>query len=174
MSHKNDESVPADAPARDYAQFGLAAGLALLAIVILANTWDLKPLFAEDDPVGPRVFPQIIAAGLLLTALWVAIATWRGDVPEGEAGEDVDLTAPTDWKSVGMLVAAFVFLIVTVNPLGWTVSSAIFFTAVTYVLGSRTWARNLLIGAILGVASFYLFYSGLGVALPAGILDGIL
>ena len=34
--------------------------------------------------------------------------------------------------------------------------------------------RNVVIGAVLAVASFYAFYSGLGIPLPAGILDGIL
>ena len=30
------------------------------------------------------------------------------------------------------------------------------------------------IGVVLAVGSFYAFYSGLGIPLPAGILDGIL
>jgi putative tricarboxylic transport membrane protein len=34
--------------------------------------------------------------------------------------------------------------------------------------------RNIVIGAVLSTASFYAFYSGLGIPLPAGILDGIL
>ena len=42
------------------------------------------------------------------------------------------------------------------------------------VLGSRHYVRNIVIGAVLSVGSFYAFYSGLGIPLPAGILDGIL
>jgi len=42
------------------------------------------------------------------------------------------------------------------------------------VLGSRRYLLNILIGAVLSVGSFYAFYSGLGIPLPAGILDGIL
>lgn len=174
MSQQDDKTGSVEPRTRDNAQFGLAAGLVILAVVIVVNTWGLETSFAAEDPVGPRLFPQLVAGGLLVIAAWVTIATWRGDIPEGEEGEDVDLTAPTDWKTVGMLVASFVFLIATVNVLGWTIASAVFFTAVTYVLGSRTWVRNLLIGVALGVGTFYLFYSGLGVMLPAGILDGIL
>ena len=38
----------------------------------------------------------------------LAIATARGDVPEAEAGEDVDLTSPADWVTVGKLVGVLV------------------------------------------------------------------
>jgi putative tricarboxylic transport membrane protein len=42
------------------------------------------------------------------------------------------------------------------------------------VLGSRYYVRNIAIGAVLALGSFYAFYSGLGIPLPAGVLDGIL
>jgi len=42
------------------------------------------------------------------------------------------------------------------------------------VLGSRHWVRNLLIGTVMSVASWYGFYVGLGIPIPAGVLDGIL
>ena len=41
---------------------------------------------------------------MVVLAVLLAIATARGDVPEGEAGEDVDLTTPADWLTVGKLV----------------------------------------------------------------------
>jgi len=51
---------------------------------------------------------------------------------------------------------------------------ALLFAGAATVLGSRHYIRNIVIGAVLSVASFYAFYSGLGIPLPAGILDGIL
>lgn len=162
------------APRRDLAQFGLVAALVVVAVVILVATSGLRTDFAKIDPIGPRVVPQILAVGLLICAVLLAIATARGSVPEREEGEDVDLTQSIDWVTVGALVASFVFLIATVNLLGWTISSGLFFVACARTLGSRTLLRDVLIGAVLGVSSFYLFYVGLGVALPAGILDGIL
>lgn len=69
----------------------------------------------------------------------------------------------------------FVALIVLVNPLGWAIAGALFFAGCATVLGSRHYVRNIVIGAVLAVVSFYAFYSGLGIPLPAGIfLDGIL
>ena len=48
------------------------------------------------------------------------------------------------------------------------------FAGAAHALGSGTWVRNLAIGAVLSVGSWYFFYVGLGVPVPAGILDGIL
>jgi putative tricarboxylic transport membrane protein len=68
----------------------------------------------------------------------------------------------------------FVALILLVNPLGWVIASALFFAGAATILGSRHYIRNIVIGAVLALVSFYGFYSGLGIPLPAGILDGIL
>ena len=80
--------------------------------------------------------------------------------------------AVTEIRSV--LGGLFVALIVLVNPLGWAIAGGLFFAGCATVLGSRHYVRNVVIGAILSVGSFYAFYSGLGIPLPAGILDGIL
>ena len=42
------------------------------------------------------------------------------------------------------------------------------------MLGSRRIVLNLAIGAVLSVGTWYGFYVGLGVPIPAGILDGVL
>ena len=90
------------------------------------------------------------------------------------AGEDIDPNTPSDWRTVGMLVGLFVATIVLVVPLGWAITGTLLFAGAATILGSKHYLRNILIGAVLALASFYAFYSGLGIPLPAGILDGIL
>jgi putative tricarboxylic transport membrane protein len=111
---------------------------------------------------------------LLVLAVILAIAIPRGSKGEADAGEDIDPDLPSDWRTVGLLVAIFVAVILLVNPLGWAITGALMFAGCATVLGSRHYIRNILIGAVLSVGSFYAFYSGLGIPLPAGILDGIL
>ena len=41
-------------------------------------------------------------------------------------------------------------------------------------LGSRHYVRDGIISVALSLATFYGFYLGLGIALPAGLLEGIL
>jgi putative tricarboxylic transport membrane protein len=95
-------------------------------------------------------------------------------VPEGEGGEDIDLTTPPDWTTVGQLIGVLVFTIVTVNLLGWAISGALLFAGCAWSLGSRTLLRDLIVGAVMSVGSWYFFYVTLDVPLTPGILDGIL
>jgi putative tricarboxylic transport membrane protein len=110
----------------------------------------------------------------VVLAVALAVAIPRGSVGEADAGEDVDPNTPGDWRTVGLLVGLFVAVILLVNPLGWAIAGTLLFAGAATILGSRHYIRNVVIGAVLAVASFYAFYSGLGIPLPAGILDGIL
>ncbi|MEX7469786.1 tripartite tricarboxylate transporter TctB family protein [Mycobacterium adipatum] len=158
----------------DYAQYVVCAVMVAVGAYLLYDALTMPGGYAEVDPVGPRFFPIVIGAGLLVMAVVLAIAIPRGLKGEADAGEDIDPDMPSDWRAVGLLVGLFVMLIVLVNPLGWAITSALFFAGCATVLGSRHYVRNIAIGAVLALASFYAFYSGLGIPLPAGILDGIL
>jgi putative tricarboxylic transport membrane protein len=158
----------------DYAQYIVVAVLAIVGGFLVYNGLTLDAGFAKVDPVGPKFFPLVIGAAALVLAVVLAVAIPRGSKGEADAGEDIDPEAPGDWRTVGLLVALFVAMILLVNPLGWVITSALFFAGAATVLGSKHYVRNVVIGVILALASFYAFYSGLGIPLPAGILDGIL
>jgi putative tricarboxylic transport membrane protein len=160
------------APSRDLPQLGLAALLAVIGAYTLYDASTLEVGFA--DPVGPRLFPYVVGAVMLVLAALLVVATLRGDRPEEEGGEDVDLTHPADWGTVLKLVAVMVFTIATINLLGWAINGAILFAGSAWALGSRTPLKDVLIGAVLSVASWYAFYVGLGIPLGAGVLDGVL
>jgi putative tricarboxylic transport membrane protein len=156
----------------DRAQYGLAAVLALVGVYTIIDARGLNVGFG--DPIGPRVFPYVIGAVMVLLAVLLAVATARGDVPQAEEGEDVDLTTPPDWLTVAKLVAILVLNLLLVNVLGWAITGALLFAGCAWALGSRTLVRDLIVGAVLAVGSWYFFYVGLGVPLSPGILDGIL
>jgi putative tricarboxylic transport membrane protein len=176
MSNESHTAQPdADTAGRpDYAQYIVCAVMVLVGGFLVYDALTLPGGFAKVDPVGPRLFPMVIGISLLLTAAVLAIAIPRGSKGEADAGEDVDPDVPGDWRTVGLLVGLFVALIVLVVPLGWVIAGALFFAGCATVLGSRHYVRNLVIGVVLSVGTFYAFYSGLGIPLPAGILDGIL
>jgi putative tricarboxylic transport membrane protein len=157
----------------DPAQYGLAALLAVVGACILYDASTLHPGFA-DQPVEPSAFPFLIGGVLLVLAVLLAVATFRGDRPAAEEGEDVDLTVASDWRTVGLLVAVFALNIALIDWLGWAITGALLFAGTTWVLGNRRIVLNLLIGAVLSVGTWYGFYVGLGVPIPPGILDGVL
>ncbi|MFS3130834.1 tripartite tricarboxylate transporter TctB family protein [Nocardioides sp. Bht2] len=163
----------ADQPATsDKAQFGLAAVLVLIGGYTLYDASTLRVGFG--DPVGPRAFPYAIGSVMVVLGILLAVATARGDRGEVEGGEDVDLSQRADWVTVLKLVGILVFTIATIDWLGWAITGAVLFAGAAWALGSRTLIRDALVGAVLSVGSWYAFYSGLGIALSPGILDGIL
>ena len=158
----------------DKAQYIVCVVLVAVGAFLIYDAITLEAAFAKVDPVGPKWFPIAIGVILVVLAVILAVAIPRGSVGEADAGEDVDPNMPGDWRTVGLLVALFVALILLVNPLGWVITGTLFFAGAATILGSRHYIRNIVIGLVLALLSFYGFYSGLGIPLPAGILDGIL
>ncbi|WP_019970088.1 tripartite tricarboxylate transporter TctB family protein [Mycobacterium sp. 141] len=158
----------------DKAQYIVCVVMVAVGAYLIYDALTLTASFAKVDPVGPKFFPVAIGVILILLAIILAIAIPRGSVGEADAGEDVDPNSPGDWRTVGLLVGLFVLLIVLVKPLGWAIAGALFFGGAATILGNHHYVRNIAIGAVLSVLTFYGFYSGLGIPLPAGILDGIL
>jgi len=156
----------------DRAQYGLAAVLAVVGVWTLVDARGLNVGFG--DPVGPRVFPYVVGGVMVVLAALLAVATSRGDVPEPEAGEDVDLTTRADWTTVAKLVGIMLLNLLLVNFLGWAISGALLFAGCAWALGSRTLLRDLIVGTVLSVSSWYFFWVVLDVPLTPGILDGIL
>ncbi|WP_448070593.1 tripartite tricarboxylate transporter TctB family protein [Georgenia yuyongxinii] len=155
-------------------ELGVAALLGVLGAVVLWDAVGLHAPYSQSDPVGPRAVPYAVAALLLACAVVLAIDVLRGGRGEAEGGEDVDLTHPTDWRTVVPLVAVFAANIVLIDTLGWVVSGALLFFGSVVALGSRHYVRDAIISLALALGSFYGFYLGLGVLLPAGILEGVL
>jgi putative tricarboxylic transport membrane protein len=174
MTTTKEPVEPAVSKSVDRAQYLVCAVLVLVGAFLIYDAVTLEAGFAKVDPVGPKFFPLAIGVVLLVLAVVLAIVIERGSVGEADAGEDVDPNTPGDWRTVGMLVGLFVAVIVLVDPLGWAITGTLLFAGTATILGSRHYVRNVVIGAVLAVASFYAFYSGLGIPLPAGILDGIL
>lgn len=175
------ESDPAAAPegeaARrpDRAQYGVCAFLALVGgLVIFDATTRIGRAINTADPIGPKPVPILLGVLLLVIAAIYAVDVARGGAGEPEAGEDVDLTLPIDWRTVLLLIGAFLVNAVLIERLGWVISGTILFWGSAYALGNRHYVRNLLIAVALSLITFYTFAIGLGVDLPAGVLQGIL
>ena len=154
-------------------ELGVALLLLLLGGWAVIDALQLQELETRG-PVGPKTVPIAVGVMLIATAILLAIDVLRGGRGEQEAGEDVDLSHGSDWKTLGLLVVAFVANILLIDRLGWPVSGAVLFFGTTFALGSRHLIRNAVISVVLSVGTWYLFNLGLGIALPVGILKGIL
>ena len=158
----------------DKAELGMAALLAVVGIVVIVDATGLDVPYSQSDPVGPRTLPYLVGGLLLVCSVALAVNVLRGGRGEAEEGEDVDLSAPTEWRVVVPLVLAFLANVLLIDTLGWVISGTLLFLGSSWALGSRHLVRDLVISVTLALVTFYGFYVGLGVLLPAGVLDGIL
>ncbi len=159
---------------RGRSELGMALLLGAVGGLLVWDAARLHAPYSQSDPVGPKTLPYVVAGLLVTCAVLLAVNVLRGGRGEAESGEDVDLTHPTEWRVVVPLVAAFVANALLVDRLGWVISGAILFWGSAWALGSRRIVRDLVISVVLSLATFYGFYAGLGILLPAGPLEGIL
>lgn len=155
-------------------ELAVAAFLVALGALVAWDATTISTDFATRGPIGPKAVPVIVAALLVVTGALLALDVLRGGHGEAEGGEDIDLSHGTDWKTVGIVVAAFLGNALLIETLGWAISGALLFFFVAYGLGSRRYVRDIAISLAMSFGSFYLFALGLGITMPPGLLDGIL
>ena len=148
--------------------------LLAVGIAVLVDASGLEAGLGRSTAIGPKVIPYAIGGAMVVLAVWLAVDVLRGGRGEQEGGEDVDLSAGSDWRTLGLLFGAFVANIVLIERAGWPVSGAVLFFGSAYALGSRRIVRDVVLGLALSIGSWYLFVLGLGIELPVGVLDGIL
>ncbi|ADX71701.1 tripartite tricarboxylate transporter TctB family protein [Pseudarthrobacter phenanthrenivorans] len=156
------------------AELGVALLLGVAGVLVFLDANGLVTPYSQSDPVGPKTVPYIVAGLLVVCAVLLAINVIRGGQGEAEGGEDIDLTHPADWKTILPLAGAFILNILLIDWAGWVISGTILFWGSVLALGSRRYIRDGLISVALSLLTFYGFYLGLGIALPAGLLEGIL
>jgi putative tricarboxylic transport membrane protein len=155
-------------------EFGLSAFLLVLGVAVLLGASAIAPDASHRGPVGPRAVPMFLGIGLCVIAVLHALDVARGGHGEAEAGEDIELGTPPDWRTVGVLAAAFVSNILLIEVIGWPLSGALMFWVAAQALGSRSRIRDVGIALLLGVLSYELFARLLEIPLPGGPLAGVL
>ncbi len=155
---------------KDRSELGICVLLAALGVLVLVDAVRIPTDFAQRGPVGPKAVPIVVGVLLLVIAALLARDVLRGGRGEAEGGEDVDLTAPSDWRTVLLLSAAFLANAALIGVVGFPISGAILFWGAAYALGSRNFVRDPLIAAAMSILTFVLFNNLLGVPLPGGPL----
>ena len=168
-----DQDHPHPSRLDRYAELALAAGVVVLGALVLWKTGEIR-LTPVSSRVGPRVIPYIVGAGLVVTGCWLAIDILRGHLARpgaGEDAEDVDVSLPTDWTTVGIIAASLVVYLLLIERAGYIIASALLFFGAAFGMGSRRILRDAVIAIFLAAGSYVLFTRGLSLRLPKGWLD---
>jgi putative tricarboxylic transport membrane protein len=159
---------------RGKSELGVCVFLAGLGALVLWDASQTSRNLVQRGPVGPTAIPIGIGIALIVLAILLARDVLRGGHGESETGEDVDLSHPSDWRTVLLLIAAYLVNAALIERLGWPISGALLFWGAAYALGSRHFLRDPLIAFALSLVTYLVFARQLGISLPPGVLEGII
>lgn len=78
-----------------------------------------------------------------------------------------------DWRTLGITVGALVVFILLLPILGWLIMAAALFWAIAWAFGSKRPLFDIAVAALVAAFTQLAFGAGLGLSLPAGILEGV-
>jgi putative tricarboxylic transport membrane protein len=167
VSSRADPGPPA--AGRSTGELVLAALLGLLGVYLLLDAGNIA-VPGSTNTIGPRFFPYLVGGLVVATALGLGYRVLRGDRGPADESEDVDPTAGTSWRQVGIVAVAFLAHALLINVIGWPLAVTLMFAVIAWSLGARGIVRPLIAGGVTSVVVWILFVKALGVALPGGTL----
>jgi putative tricarboxylic transport membrane protein len=158
----------------------------VLGLLLGAGSFGIPPGVGYDR-IGPRFFPSLVAAGLVLLGVWLAATALRRNkakIAERKRAEeqthgtkDVPWLPDgdqTNWRALGFLAAGLLLCLALFERGGFVVASSVLFWMAARGFGSTRPVRDAVIAAVLSVVVFLAFTRGLGLTLPLGVLGGLL
>jgi putative tricarboxylic transport membrane protein len=140
----------------------LGSGVLALGLFVAVETSLLK-VAPNHAAIGPRLFPYLIATGLIVVGALVLHQAFLGHVAH-ERGFELD------WTAVGLVSAGLVVQLLLLESLGWILATILLFVAVARAFASRRLLLDAIIGLLLAGLAFVVFNRGLGLDLPTGTL----
>ena len=116
--------------------WGLRIGEAVLGAVVLglglfiATETSLMEVAASNAAIGPRLFPFLVAAGLLAVGAAVLWQAFFGHIAH-ERGFELD------WRAVALVAGGLLLQIFLIESLGWIIASTLMFLAATLAFRER-------------------------------------
>ena len=147
--------------------WGLRIGEAVLGGVVLglglfiATETSLMEVAASNAAIGPRLFPFLVAAGLLAVGAAVLWQAFFGHIAH-ERGFELD------WLAVALVSAGLLMQMFLVESLGWIIATTLLFLAATLAFRERRVLISIAIGLVLTCLTYWVFNYGLGLSLPIG------
>ncbi len=128
------------------------------------------PSLELGDPLGPKAFPRMLGAGLLIAAVMLLLEILRNRKKEKTAPPAAAVRwEPHQWvvPAVAGWTALYVLMF---EPLGYMLATAIYLLALTAYFNRGRWLMNVLTSVLFAVVSYFSFTMILGVTLARGIL----
>lgn len=122
------------------------------------------------DPVGPALFPRIVAVGMALCGLALIVIGLARDKGTAWVERPDWMRAPRQFAGFAVVVIGLLAFYLFLDRIGFLAGAAVLFAVLLFTLRVRAWAIPVVaIGVTLLIHT--VFYKGLGVPLPWGVLE---
>lgn len=153
----------------------LADRIIFVCIVVFAGLYFYAtsqiPALEIGDPLGPKAFPELLGAGLLVTAAMLLAEILKA---RRMAVEENASTPREDLSHVPVIVGVTVWTALyyaVFEHAGYMLATAVFLLGLTAYFHRGRWVTNALVSVLFPVLSYALFVKALGVSLAPGVLS---
>ena len=125
----------------------------------------LLPPIMQRAPIWPSSFPKVLAIGAVILSLVIVLGLEKA--PPKKDAVDINLSRLGDYN-VGqalMLLGLMVAYALLLRPLGFLLSTFLFLSVGSFILGERRWGMMALVSALAAGGVWYLVDGVLGVFL---------
>jgi putative tricarboxylic transport membrane protein len=147
----------------------ILVSILLLAAVYFYATSQIFS-FEFGDPLGPKAFPRLLGAGLLVTAALLGMEMWNASRARPAPASTAARTDKRHWLVVGAAIVWTAIYFRLFVPLGYLPATAIYLLVLTAYFNRGKWLTNALTSILFSIISYLLFAQLLGVRLPRGLL----
>ena len=149
--------------------FGIGVLIVDLFLMTVGVTKHISAGYTTTYGITAKTFPKVVfIAGIALSILliWEALAKRRKNDPnEGK------ITFHLINLAIFLDLALFVAILI---PVGYPIANMIMMTIMYWLSGGKSWVKAILMSLIFTVVSVLFFYTYLKLAIPMGLLSGIL
>jgi len=139
-------------------------GGAVLALGLFIGFETLQmDIAATHATVGPRMFPFLVAAGLLIVGASLLREAFFGHIAH-EGGFELD------WMAVLLISVGLVAEFLLMERVGWVLAAIVLYFLGALAFGDRRYVVTAIIGLVLACVTYGVFNYGLDLSLPSGEL----
>ena len=149
--------------------FGIGVLLVDLFLMIVGVGKFIGDGFASAYGITPKTFPKVVfIAGILLGVLLIVEALGKRKKNDPNEGK-------VTFHLINLAIFAdLVLFVFTIVPLGYPIANIIMMVIMYWLSGGKSWVKAILMAVIFTVVSVLFFYTYLKLAIPMGLLSGII
>jgi len=122
---------------------------------------------SEISAIGPEFFPRAVGIGLVVSALFFLVPAFQQRRAKPTAANDtvIEVNDP-NWPQFLLTAALFLGYIFALRFVGFIFATPIFIVAISYIIGSRNWVRDIIVALVLTGVIYWGFENILNVNVP--------